>query len=66
MSNPKWWVCGRKKAYTKKEANNVAMKRGSVKNKGIGIYQCEYCDMYHLTSKAHLYPAPLEPPKEEV
>lgn len=42
--------CGGKKGYSKKEAlyrAGDAAKRGRAKR--MGIYQCDFCDKWHLT-----------------
>lgn len=43
VDNRKWSMCDRKIAYTSEdEAKKVA------KNK-FRVYQCEYCDLWHIT-----------------
>jgi len=45
-------LCSGKKVYTKKEAQTVLnFLQGRGNGKNLRIYQCPYCDFWHLTHK---------------
>jgi hypothetical protein len=43
------WMCRRKEAFSKKEAEEFAILRNAQKGRSGSIYKCTWCGWWHIT-----------------